>query len=1174
MSATEPLNEDYRRTVENQRLAADPRYSAWVGASAGSGKTRVLSDRVLRLLLAEGDPTRILCLTFTKAAAAEMERRIAERLAEWTALSDAALDKQLKELLGEDDPSEERRSAARSLFAKMLDAPGGLKIQTIHSFCQSVLARFPLEAGVTPNFETLDENSALEKLREAREDVLANVASQRALAEALPDLVSYIGDADFAKLVNQLIAAHGRLRSGVERLGTLDFAEEALYQRLDLPPKVRPESIAARAREMGEAREGDLLMAAGVLAESNDTDKANAALIRAGLAKAAWALDDFLTYSNGFLTAKGERQKRSPSAQIKRDRPEIEEILGAEAERLIAERQRYFAALEARLSIGLLRMAYHTLDAYERLKAAAAALDFDDQIAKAQKLLSSPGLPSWVLYKLDGGLDHLLVDEAQDTSPEQWDIIGALVTEFFEGESAAEERRSPELPKRSLFTVGDPKQSIYGFQGARPDLFAKKREQYKKLADAAGVDLIRVPLNMSFRSTRAVLQAVDAVFAPPEKHKGVVFDEDWQEHAAFRKGDAGSVDLWQTIDPEEEKEQHNLWEPARQQFEAEKPRRTLAAVLAERIWRMTSDPAGAQDPESQLRSQERRLRPGDIMVLVRRRNAFVTELVRELKALEVPVTGVDRMKLMDQLAIMDLVALGQVLLLPEDDLTLAAVLKSPLIGLEEDELFELAYDRKGASLWERLRRKSASKPSFAAAWRFLEAEHNREGFESAYQFYGRILGAEGGRQRMLARLGPEAEDPLDEFLSLAQEHARLHPPSLQGFLHWLAQDDRQVKRDLEQGANAVRIMTAHAAKGLQAPMVILPDTLGAKRTAREMLWTEDPEEGGQGGPALPLFPLAKGERSALAGETARAMEEREAEERRRLLYVAMTRAEDRLIVCGWRGERDDLEEAWYSHVQQGFERLAESGATIEEIEVEAPRQGVTLSARRLSCPQSEPVKKKEKAAAGAALDPLPDWARSGEAPVEPTPTKPLQPSRPSAPEPASLSPLGEEQAWRFKRGNLVHRLLQTLPDLPEADWAAAAARFLGQRVHGLSAAQAADLTTETLGVLRAPELAGLFGPGSRAEAPVGGVIGTRSVSGQVDRLLVTPEEIKIIDYKTNRPAPETEAEVPEVYLSQMASYRALLRAIYPDRPVTCYLLWTEAPRLMQISERTLDAHSP
>ncbi|MEE9209905.1 MAG: 3'-5' exonuclease, partial [Kiloniellales bacterium] len=681
----------------------------------------------------------------------------------------------------------------------------------------------------------------------------------------------------------------------------------------------------------------------------------------------------------------------------------------------------------------------------------------DDLILTARRLLEGQGAAAWVLFKLDGGLDHILIDEAQDTNPEQWQVIERLAAEFFVGEGARERART-------VFAVGDAKQSIYSFQRARPAAFAEMREHFAAQAGAAGQGFEKVDLAHSFRSAAAVLEAVDAVFAQDAAQDGVLFDEAALRHTAVRLGQAGVVELWPPAEPAEA-EDPAPWEPPIEPRGAPPARARLAKLIARRIERWTKTPApdgpGLQGTEAWLRSKDRRLRPGDILVLVRRRNEFVEELVRELKRLEVPVAGVDRMVLRDQLAVMDLVALGRVLLLPEDDLTLATVLKGPLVGLSEAQLFTLAYRRKG-SLWDALTRHARRDPAFRAARAHLTGLRARADFVPPYELFAEVLtrdwGHGRGRAALLARLGPEADDPIQEFLSLALAYEREHAPSLEGFLHWLEAGAQEVKRDMEHGQDAVRVMTVHGAKGLQAPVVILPDTMQPPKPRDGLFWLD--EDGGE----LPLWPLRKGYDGEVAGHArARAQAIRD-QEYRRLLYVAMTRAEDRLVVCGWHTKNAAPEQSWYKLVAGALAEVAEPVGFDFIGEVDG---GWTGPGWRLACPQTADADKSPDEAApqpAASVIPLPAWA-GALPPPEPAPPTPLAPSRPAGEEPAVRSPLGPDEGRRFKRGLLIHRLLQSLPDLAPEARRAVAARFLASPAHGLSAEERAEIAEVTMAVL-------------------------------------------------------------------------------------------------------------
>ncbi|MFQ6016914.1 MAG: double-strand break repair helicase AddA [Kiloniellaceae bacterium] len=1156
---------------EAQRRAADPAASVWVAASAGTGKTKVLTDRVLSLMLHGTAPARILCLTFTKAAAAEMANRLAQRLGRWATMAEDDLTIELTGLLG-DPPEDSHLVRARQLFARVLDAPGGMKIQTIHAFCQSLLGRFPLEADIAPHFQVLDDRSAQEMLGHAREEVLA-VARDDAdddspsapLAAALAEVTVYAQEQSFTELMAELIKERARLKRLLGRHGGIEGVTAAVFRVLGVAEDETLERVLAEACADQAVDLMGLRLAAEAMADGNKTDRDHGARIAAWLAEPGERAAGFQGYLGAFFTDKGEGDpfKTLVHKDSLAAAPGIDAVLAGEAMRLGAVRAKLRSITVARATAALLRLGDAILQAYERHKRARALLDYDDLILNARDLLQRPGVAAWVLFKLDGGLDHVLIDEAQDTNPEQWQVIDALTAEFFAGEGA---REGP----RTVFAVGDAKQSIFSFQRADPMAFAAMRAHFAERARTAGQDWQTIDLGVSFRSGAAVLKAVDAVFGQDPARDGVLFEEAALGHQPVRIGQAGVVELWPPAAPAED-DGTRPWKPPLERRGAAPARARLARLIAHRIWRWTTAKQGAADPDSLLESKNRRLRPGDILVLVRRRNEFVEELVRELKRLDVPVAGVDRMVLREQLAVMDLVALGRVLLLPGDDLMLAVVLKGPLVGLTEEQLFTLAHKRSG-SLWNSLAAQAARDPAFRAAREHLTALLARADFVPPYELYAEILnrdwGGGRGRERLLARLGPDAGDPIEEFLSLALAYEREHVPSLEGFLHWLEAGAQEVKRDMEHGHDAVRVITVHGAKGLQAPVVILPDTMQVPRARNGLFWLE--RDGG-----LALWPLRKtydGDAALQARAADRAAQLREY---RRLLYVAMSRAEDRLYVCGWNMKTAAPADCWYKLVERALAGVAEARHFDFTAGVEGGWAGPGW---RLHVAQSaEPDSVRETAPRGPSKARRPAWAREAPAP-EPAPPRPLAPSRPSEDEPAVRSPRGPDEGGRFRRGRLIHRLLQSLPDLPPARRKDAAARFLARPVHGLSQDERREIQEVTLAVLEHPGFTELFAAGSRAEAPVVGLIeakaGAEVVSGQVDRLVAGDERILVVDYKTNRPAPETEAEVPAIYLRQMAAYRAVLAGVYPNRRIDCALLWTDGPRLMQLSDATLARHAP
>jgi len=1138
-----------------QRRAADPGRSVWVTASAGSGKTKVLSDRVLRLLLAGTPPTRILCLTFTRAAAAEMAVRINDSLGKWTVIGDRALDAEIEALAGA-APEPEVRARARRLFAAVLDAPGGLKIMTIHAFCQSLLARFPLEARVAPHFRLLEDRGAAELMAAAEETVLARANAEPALAETLAEITKHVDDSRFRELMKALRGQRGRLRAalgGATDDAGLDRLRARLGARLGVANGETEATVVAAACAEGAFDRAGLARAVERLLEGSPASAERGAAIADWLAAdAAGRAARFDAYLRVFLTDKDEPRAKMLNKKAREDDPAAFDALLAEQARLVAALDRRKAVAVAEASAAFLRLGAAMLAEYAREKTARARLDYDDLIAMAAALVAEDGVAPWVLFKLDGGLDHILVDEAQDTSPGQWRVIAAIADEFFVGLGARETRRT-------LFIVGDEKQSIFSFQGADLDALADMRAHFAAKAAAAESPLREEPLTRSFRSTAEVLAAIDAVFARADARAGVVFADHEVVHSSNREGQAGRVELWPPAEADPRPKPAPWTPPAERQATAQANER-LAGAIAGTIadWLARGERLDARD---------RPIRPGDIMILVRSRGPLVGALARALKRRGIAIAGSDRLVLTSQMAVMDLIALGQALLLPDDDLALACVLKGPLIGLDEDALFDLAHGREG-SLWRALEARRAEREDFALAHALLSALLARADFTPPFELFAELLGAGGGRRRLVARLGDDANDAIDEFLALALDYEREAVPSLQGFLHWLAAEETEIKRDLERALDAVRIMTVHGAKGLQAPVVFLPDTTTLPTTGKSsLLWIRDK-------PPLVLWPVRKERDDPVCRAARAAMRERELAEYRRLLYVAMTRAEDRLYVCGIKpaNRKSIPDNAWYGLIQAGLAAVA------ERFEIDGPAraaglagEGLRLTGRQTTKPKADEATVAEAAATAA---PLPDFARRAPAP-EPAPPRPLAPSRAMAAEPAALSPLaGRADERRFHRGRLIHRLLQRLPEIAPEDRAEACRRFLARPGHGLDEAEQAAIAAETLAVIEDPRFAALFGPDSRAEVPLVGVVGGRVIAGQVDRLVVGEDAVSVIDYKTNRPAPARAEDVPEAYLDQMAAYRAVLARIYPGRPIRCALLWTDGPRLMALDDDPLAARAP
>ncbi len=1163
---------DSRRIASDaQRRATSPATSAWVEANAGTGKTKVLTDRVARLLLAGVRPERILCLTFTKAAAAEMRNRLAGQLGRWALADNAKLDEEITKLIDR-APEEDERVIARRLFARVLDAPGGINILTIHAFCQALLKRFPLEAGVAPGFEVLDEGDAATLLSQAENDqmeALAQSDAPPALRDALAAVAGHVSMTEYTELMARLLGERAWLLSRIGDKAGLAREQARLAKALGVGAKDTEAAILSSACTEAAFDAKLLRLAAKALARGTPREVTRSEAILRWLdheeVERPAGLD---AYCKAFFTQQGKILDRLATKAALKEMPTLANVLRAEAERITAVLDHANGAALVERTMALLRLGLDIVERYARAKHRRGALDYDDLIVATRRLLESADGAAWVLYKLDGGIDHVLVDEAQDTNPDQWEVISRLTEEFFAGAGAVERNRT-------VFAVGDTKQSIFSFQRADPRKLKEMRETFVDRTRSIARELRQVHLEVSFRSTKAVLDAVDWVFSQPDAMRGLADAEEGEVvHLTAREGQPGHVELWPVVEAR----------PSDANTTDLGPRSDTTSAPHERLARLIALHAKGLIGNERRASTGELLHPGHFMVLVRRRNAFVRALVKELKRVEIDVAGVDRLNLGEELAIQDLLALARFVLLPQDDLNLACLLKSPLVGLDEEALFELAHGRKG-HLWRALRGR-AENPRFAAAHARLAAWLARADFTTPFDFFAETLGPEGGRVRFLERLGKEAADPIDELLSRALQYQRAESGSLQGFLRWFEAGGGEIKRDLDQNRRReVRILTVHAAKGLQAPVVYLPDTTRVPRGTDRLLVAED-------GAARLWLPRADDANEA-AREWRKRVQERALDEQNRLLYVAMTRAEDRLYVGGWVKKNKQDAGCWHERIATGLAASTDPKCSI--IGVLPPLRAIAhtfdftaelgddgwtgegfqlVGDGKVSLPaQAElPISTEAK---------LPPWSRAP-APAEPDPPAPLAPSQPlpdeAAAEPAAFSPLAADDGQRFKRGLLIHELLQHLPMLAPTEREAAARRFLGQPARGLSADQVEQWTREALAVTEAPGHAALFAPGSHAEVALIGTIatprGSFTVSGQVDRLAVLDAEVLIVDYKTNRPPPEQVAGVALAYRRQLALYRALLKEIYPDRTVRAFLLWTAAPRLMEIDTKTLDKSMP
>ena len=1131
-----------------QRAAAQPHDHVWLGASAGTGKTQVLSARVLRLMLAGVSPEAILCITFTKAGAAEMAHRIHERLAMWVRMADGDLRLDLA-ALGADWAEPGILDRARSLFATVIDSPGGaVRVQTIHSFCQTLLASFPLEAKILPGFRALEDSEASALQREVLGRLLARADGDGEAMRMIAAMLSQRLGQDAA------IAFLAHCASSFTAANAPRLAPRAADLRAQLGlPQGDPLTWQAAALVGGAIADADIAaVAASGRGWGTKTGDGRADIMDDWFRADAHGRGAMLAAVRGcFLTGTGDIR-----ADYTKDKGGMRSCLAA-AERIVAAADELLATATAMAVADDLAAAWDLgsrfAETYALAKRERGLADFDDLISIAGHLLSQGDFGDWVRFKLDQRTDHILVDEAQDTNARQWAIVASLAGEFFAGAGAKDDR------VRTMFTVGDRKQAIFGFQGTEPAAFEAARLSFAKRAAEGDRPFEDVDLDTNYRSSPAVLDVVDAwIAAGAPALMGLESDEPPHTPAEFNRDRAGRVELWQPLpvgkaldaDAEDEGGVEGDEE------DAAGPRDTSAAASDPASLRLSR--AIADDVQDWIANGKdgRAVAPGDVLILVRRRRDLAARIVARLQSLHVPVAGVDRFSLTQSLAVQDLLAAMRFAVQPLDDLNLASLLVSPLFGWSQDDLFGFAYGRQKRALWEQLRvREEEAPPETMALLRGLLGMGD---FTTPFRFLERILsGPLDGRRKLYHRLGREARDPIDELLAQALAFERQEAPSLLGFLSHIAASTAEIKRQSEARSDVVRVMTVHGSKGLQAPIVILADATDDPRPRRVSFGLSMAEWD-----KLPVFPLGKDERHGAIADAHDAKERAEREEHWRLLYVAMTRAEELLIVTGTRKSDELPADNWHSAVDAV---MADMGAEWQDA---GPRWGQ----KRVHAVQGKARTAKDKARSVGAPVLVPAWVRQP-APEEARPPRPLAPSALGDDDVAAV-PQGAMRAAAVNRGLLLHALFERLPPVAPENRRAVALRWLAVQAADLDVAARAAMVDEALGVLNDRAHSALFGPGSLAEVPLSAVVDGTVVAGIVDRLLVTADAVTVIDYKTGRHVPDSAAAVQPSYLRQMAAYRGALAAIFPGRRIDAALLYTAGPRLIGLGDALLDAHKP
>lgn len=1121
-------------TLQKQRIAADPSQSIWVSAHAGSGKTYVLAQRVLRLLLQGVSPSQILCLTYTKAAAANMSSRVFENLAKWVLLDDIELTKVI-EATGAPRPSKKDLVFARELFARAVETPGGLKIQTIHAFCEKILHLFPFEANVPAGFSVVDDVLRADLLDRSKKFIIQQAVSRSCvLGPAFEQIARDIGAISFDRLCSELLF-NRELISDVDNVNNY-YTDLQKYFGL-----TRNENLRTIENEMifGGEDPGQWSLLADQLEAGGINDKKLSIALREAFERQGEpaGLDLYLSV---FFTKEGAPRGVSTkiiSKKLSETNPELLVRLETERDRLdrLVNKRKSAALIER--SRSLVTLGRGMLDHYQRLKRSQNLLDYDDLIERTQRLLSSSS-PSWVLYKLDSQIDHILLDEAQDTSAAQWDILTAITDEFCAGVSA----RSVE---RSFFAVGDEKQSIFSFQGAAPDKFHEMRRILEQRFKNADLTFSKIALHQSFRSAPGILHAVDTVFSNGNNYQGLgLADDEKLTHEALKANVPALVEIWPLIGKGETQEPQD-WRLPVDTPERDDPAERLAEKIALKIKKLLERNSGETVEDN---GERRAINAGDIIILVRQRGVFFEAMIRALKIQHIPVAGADRLNLIHHIAVIDLITLGRVALLVDDDLMLAGLLKSPFIGFDDEDLIILSPDREG-SLFNAL---SASKAiHHKKALEKIELWRKAAQKKGPFEFYSHILAGQGYRASLIARLGIEANDVIDEFLSLALTFERSQSTSLAKFLSMVQSLDLSVKRDLEAVQNTVRVMTVHAAKGLEAKIVFLPDTCGAPSGKHDpSLFTLTSKD-------RSLLIWSRGKDSdpqevAIAREAYRLAERAE---HQRLLYVALTRAEERLYISGFHGRNGPAEGCWYLSLLSALSPLCvERRDLLQEDQQtlcfgEIPRQEI-LGQEILAHKQGI----------------IPKFALTSPA-QEDKKIQTLHPSRSENLDGLKISALDEGRKSALLIGQLTHELLQYLPDIPRERRRAHGEKILERRDSALDVDTQTEILSSVLELLENPEARELFGESSLAEVDVIATLAPgKVVRGRIDRLAQVENEIWIADFKTDR----TLDASAKKHLHQIALYRAAVQSLYPGKIIRCFLIWLSQGKIDEIISSLLD----
>ncbi|WP_264338298.1 UvrD-helicase domain-containing protein [Wolbachia endosymbiont (group A) of Cheilosia soror] len=1105
--------------------AINPNFSVWVNASAGTGKTKILIDRVLRLLLE--NKRNILCLTFTNAAANEMENRIHSILGKWAICSESELIMDLEQLdffpmssqcvtLGS-RKNKDYLTRARRLFSELENL--GLTIQTIHAFCYKLISSFPIEAGIAPN-------CTLSECKELHSIIFNKVLHNETVQDSINFIATEIDENKLRDLLYTLCVKRSMSANDSKYIKDKLSAPDEIH---DLQSETI-EHVGRLAEILSEGSKRDqsyseILYSTVIPVLDTGIQKKRTSVSYSDDTGIKWNDTKIENLAKVFLKSESHEKKSISSIATKsilekfKDAEQIIESVQNVVFTHIRDMNSYQIFKRTSSLLGVFKV---YIDLYNIEKSKNALLDYNDIINLATNLLSNPNYKDWILFNLDQKIDHILVDEAQDNSISQWKIITNLCDEFFAGNDE----------KRTLFVVGDVKQSIYRFQGANPHLFNYMQQYFH--TKTGGRDWISCQLEKSFRSTPEVLMLVDRIFN--NFRAEIFFNDNEIKHVPHRENDQGYIEIWPALPRRKEKEQQALQIPLTCKEGYTIADRLLAQTIANRIHNWLNE-------GRILVAKDRHIEPRDIMVLVRQRNVLVDYIISELKKANVPVVGRDYFRIMDYIAVQDLIALAEFLLLQANDLALANALKSPLFNFTEDDLFNIAYDRKEHSLWERIHDYSV------VIYSELNYLINLSRMESPLALFTHILRT--GKKKFAARLGLECFEVLDEFMNLVLQFEN---PSLQAFVQWIKENNPEIKNDMQSERNAVRIMTIHKSKGLQAPIVFLVDTNTVPRNSESIIFdgTEAP------------FWCGKNN-NAYCDQAKREKKLEDYNEYLRLLYVALTRAEDELYILS----KEPVQKgSWYDLITKYGEPYEKKQRDLqpifkEKVEVLCVNANYPYIYKKrdyfdvpvISLPPNLSMSfqcltlessKKEGEPASATRSPV-SFQHSLSSFQHPSLSSQCLTLGSSKKEekPASATWITDGYA----RGLIIHSILQYMPKI-EKD---RRKNWVRKYLDNINTSEDKDEIYNK--ILAFNEKYGyLFDLEGKSEITLSGTIDGKSVLVRLDRLCITQDKAIIIDYKSHRNV--SVSSLDEIK-KQMLIYKTLVQEIYPNKQVECVVIWVE-----------------